>query len=140
MFNALAESGLVPIRHGRITTVAGEPEGDTRASGRLRLTRPQYGHDCKPSERKPHVCKPMTKSTIRIIHSIAPPWFRARGRAFAAPYPHRAVVLATHHEDYFRARAMMSAVKDLFTLSSQPTIRRLPGGSVIPSAGADGRG
>jgi DNA-binding FadR family transcriptional regulator len=45
MFNALAESGLVRIRHGRTTTVAGEPEGDTKASGRLRLTRPQYGHD-----------------------------------------------------------------------------------------------
>ena len=70
MFNALAESGLVRIRHGRTTTVAGEPEGDTKASGRLRLTRPQYGHDCKPSECKPHVCKPMAKGTIRIIHSI----------------------------------------------------------------------
>ena len=34
-----------------------------------------------------------------------------------------------------RARAMMPAVKDLFTLSSQPAIRRQPGGSVIPSAG-----
>jgi hypothetical protein len=29
----------------------------------------------------------------------------------------------------------MSAVKDLFTLASQPAIRRLPEGSVIPSAG-----
>jgi DNA-binding FadR family transcriptional regulator len=46
MFNALAESGLVRIRHGRTTTVAGEPE------------------------RSPH---------LRV----------------------RAVVLATHHEDYF---------------------------------------
>jgi hypothetical protein len=120
MFNALAESGFVRIRHGRTTTVAGDPEGDTRASGRLRLTRPQYGQDCKLSECKRHVCTPMAKSTIRIILSgrcntrpaasfgdlgasrtIAPPWFPAHGRAFAAPYAHGAVVLATHHEDYF---------------------------------------
>jgi hypothetical protein len=40
MFIVLAEAGLVHIRHGRTTTVTGGPEGDTRASGRLRLTRP----------------------------------------------------------------------------------------------------
>jgi hypothetical protein len=70
MFIALAEAGLVHIRHGRTTTVTGEPEGDTRASGRLRLTRPQYGHDCKLFGCKPHGCKPMAKSTIRNIHII----------------------------------------------------------------------
>jgi hypothetical protein len=110
----------VRIRHGRTTTLAGDPEGDTRASGRLRLTRPQYGQDCKLSECKRHVCTPMAKSTIRIILSgdvtpdqprlseiwarvtnHRPPWFPAHGRAFAAPYAHGPVVLATHHEDYF---------------------------------------
>ena len=34
MFIALAEAGLVQIRHGRATAVTGEPEGDTMASGR----------------------------------------------------------------------------------------------------------
>ena len=60
MFIALAKAGLVHIRHGRTTTVAGEPEGGTRTSGRPRLTRSQYGHDCKLSGCKPHVCKPMS--------------------------------------------------------------------------------
>jgi hypothetical protein len=45
-------------------------DGARRASGRLRLTRPRYGHDCKPSECKPRVCKPMAESTIRMIRSI----------------------------------------------------------------------
>jgi DNA-binding transcriptional regulator YhcF (GntR family) len=70
MFIALAEAGLVHMRHGRTTTVTSEPEGDTRANGRQRLTRPQYRHDCKLSGCKPHVCKPMAKSTIHNIHSI----------------------------------------------------------------------
>ena len=34
VFIALAEAGLVHIRHGRTTTVTGEPEGDTRAADR----------------------------------------------------------------------------------------------------------
>ncbi len=80
MFIALAEAGLVHIRHGRTTTVTGEPEGDTGASGRLRLTRPQYGHDCKLSGCKPHVCKPMARSTIHIIHSILSGAFEAAER------------------------------------------------------------
>jgi hypothetical protein len=37
----------------------------------------------------------------RASRTIAPPWFPAHGRAFAAPYADGAVVLATHHEDYF---------------------------------------
>jgi hypothetical protein len=45
MFIALSEAGLVHIRHGRTTTVKGKPAGDTRTSGRKRLTRPQYSHD-----------------------------------------------------------------------------------------------
>jgi len=82
MFIALAEAGLVPIRHGRTTTITGEPEGDTRASGRQRrqLTRLQYSHDCKLSGCKPHVCKPMAKSTIRGIHSILSGAFEAAER------------------------------------------------------------
>ena len=80
MFIAMSEAGLVHIRHGRTTTVTGEPEGDTKASGRLRLTRPQYGHDCKLSGCKPHVCKPMAKSTIHIIHSILSGAFEAAER------------------------------------------------------------
>jgi integrase len=80
MFIVLAEAGLVHIRHGRTTTVTGDPEGGTRASGRLRLTRPQYGHDCELSGCKPHVCKPMAKSTIHIIHSILSGAFEAAER------------------------------------------------------------
>ena len=80
MFIALSEAGLVHIRHGRTTTVTGEPAGDTRASGRMRLTRPQYSHDCKLSGCKPHVCKPMAKSTIHIIHSILSGAFEAAER------------------------------------------------------------
>ena len=80
MFIALAEAGLVHIRHGRTTTVTGEPGGDTRASGRVRATRPQYGHDCELSGCKPHVCKPMAKSTIHIIHSILSGAFEAAER------------------------------------------------------------
>ncbi len=80
MFIALAEAGLVHIRHGRTTTVTGEQEGDARASGRQRLTRPQYGHDCKLSGCKPHICKPMAKSTIHNIHSILSGAFEAAER------------------------------------------------------------
>ena len=160
MFNALAESGFVRIRHGRTTTVAGDPEGDTRASGRLRLTRPQYGQDCKLSECKRHVCTPMAKSTIRIILSgrrntrpaasfgdlgarhVPSPHRGSRRTAGRSPHLTRTGLLSSRSitRTISRARAMMSAVKDLFTLASQPAIRRLPEGSVIPSAGVDGRG
>ena len=80
MFIALAEAGLVQIRHGRTTTVTGEPEGDARASGRLRLIRPQHSHDCTLPGCKPHVCKPMAKSTIHGIHSILSGAFEAAER------------------------------------------------------------
>jgi hypothetical protein len=155
MFNALAESGFVRIRHGRTTTVAGDPEGDTRASGRLRLTRPQYGQDCKLSECKRHVCTPMAKSTIRIILSgrcntrpaasfgdlgarhEPSPHRGSRRTAGRSPHLTRTGLLSSRPitRTISRARAMMSAVKDLFTLASQPAIRRPPEGSVIPSAG-----
>ncbi len=80
MFIALAEAGLVHIRHGRTTIVTGEPEGDAGANGRQRLTRPQYGHDCKLSGCKQHVCKPMARSTIHNIHSILSGAFDAAER------------------------------------------------------------
>lgn len=80
MFLALAEAGLVYMRHGRTTTVTGESDGDARASGRQRLNRTQSGHDCKLSGCKPHVCKPMAKSTIRNIHSILSGAFEAAER------------------------------------------------------------
>lgn len=80
MFIALSEAGLVHIRHGRTTTVTGEPAGDTRTSAQMRLTRPQYSHDCKLSGCTPHVCKPMAKSTIHIIHSILSGAFEAAER------------------------------------------------------------
>jgi integrase len=80
MYIALAEAGLVHIRHGRTTTVIGEPAGDARASGQQRLARPQYGHDCKLSGCKPHVCKPMAKSTVRNIHAILSGAFDAAER------------------------------------------------------------
>jgi integrase len=76
MFIALAEAGLVHIQHGRTTTVIGKPDGDAAVSGRQRLTR----HDCKLSGCKPHVCKPMAKSTIRNIHSILSGAFEAAER------------------------------------------------------------
>ncbi len=63
-FLALAEEGLVHIRHGRTTTIAGEP------GTRPQITRPRPGHDCTLSGCRPHVCKPMAKSTIHGIHSI----------------------------------------------------------------------
>ena len=80
MFIALSDAGLVHIRHGRTTTVTGEPEGDAMASGRVRVTRPHHGHDCDLSGCKPHVCKPMAKRTIHIIHSILSGAFEAAER------------------------------------------------------------
>ena len=82
MFIALSEAGRVHILPGRTTTVTGEPAGDTGASGRMRLTGPQYSHDCKLSGCKPHVCKPMAKSTIHIIPSGA---FEAAELTLAEP-------------------------------------------------------
>jgi hypothetical protein len=63
-------------------------EAVCKTVGRLRLTRSHYGHDCKLSGCKPHVCKPMTKSTIHNIHSILSGAFEAevdrRAAAFLA--------------------------------------------------------
>jgi DNA-binding transcriptional regulator YhcF (GntR family) len=76
---ALAEEGLVHIRHGRTTTIAGEPVADER-SPRVQLTRPNRGHDCTLSGCRPHVCKPMAKGTIHGIHSILSGAFEAAMR------------------------------------------------------------
>src|SRR5436305_11392194 len=124
MFIAVAEAGLVQIRHGRTTTVTGEPEGDARASGQLRHTRPQYGHDCQLSGCRPHVCKPMAKGTIRGIHAILSGAFEAamrwewtdRNPAASArpPTASRRTILATSPEDVAKviaeARARSAAL------------------------------
>jgi len=65
-FLALASEGLVQIRHGRTTTIAGEPAADEPAI-RLQATRPRPGHDCELSGCRPHVCKPMAKGPGRRI-------------------------------------------------------------------------
>src|SRR4029077_12773757 len=56
---ALAADGLIVVRHGRATVVAGEPSGDPRLSRR----RPGPGHDCRLAGCRPHVCHPMKAST-----------------------------------------------------------------------------
>ena len=75
-FEALAEDGLIIVRHGRATVVAGEPSGDPRLSRR----RPGPGHDCRLAGCRPHVCHPMKASTIRGIHSILSGAFAAAQR------------------------------------------------------------
>src|SRR4029077_19104547 len=76
---ALAEEGLVHIRHGRTTTIAGDPAAD-EPGARLQVPRPRSGHDCKLSGCRPHICKPMAKSTIHGIHSILSGAFEAAMR------------------------------------------------------------
>ena len=73
---ALAADGLIIVRHGRATVVAGEPSGDPRLSRR----RPGPGHDCRLAGCRPHVCHPMKASTIRGIHSILSGAFAAAQR------------------------------------------------------------
>jgi integrase len=106
-FIALAEEGLVHIRHGRTTTIAGEPTADDPGI-RRQVTRPRPGHDCQLSGCRPHVCKPMAKSTIRGIHNILSGAFQAamrwewtdRNPAASArpPTPSRQTILATSPE------------------------------------------
>ena len=78
-FLALAEEGLVHIRHGRTTTIAAEPSAD-EPGARQPITRPRPGHDCKLSGCRLHVCKPMAKSTIHGVHSIVSGAFEAAMR------------------------------------------------------------
>ena len=107
-FMALAKEGLVHIRHGRTTTIAGESAAEEPAT-RLQITRPRPGHDCKLSGCRPHVCKPMAKGTSRGIHAILSGAFEAamrwewtdRNPAASArpPTPSRRTILATSPED-----------------------------------------
>ena len=107
MFLALAEEGLVHIRHGRTTTIAGEPAGDEPGT-RLPTTRPRPGHDCTLSGCHPHVCTPMAKSTIHGIHAILSGAFEAAmrwewtdrnpARSARPPTLRRQTILATSPE------------------------------------------
>jgi len=78
-FLALADEGLVHIRHRRTTTIAGEPPADEPGI-RLQVSRPRPGHDCTLSGCRPKGCKPMAKSTIRGIHRILSGAFEAAMR------------------------------------------------------------
>ena len=111
------------IRHGRTTTIAGEPAADEPGT-RRQITRPRAGHDCKLSGCRPHVCKPMAKGTIRGIHAILSGAFEAamrwdwtdRNPAASAkpPTPSRQTIVATSPEDVAKviaeARARSAAV------------------------------
>jgi len=122
-FLALASEGLVQIRHGRTTTIAGGPAADEPAT-RLQVTRSLPGHDCKLSGCRPHVCKPMAKGTIRGIHAILSGAFEAamrwewtdRNPAASArpPTASRRTILATSPEDVAKviaeARARSAAL------------------------------
>jgi len=122
-FLALADEGLVHIRHGRTTTIAAEPAADETGT-RPPITRPRAGHDCKLSGCRPHVCKPMARSTIHGIHSILSGAFEAamrwewtdRNPAASARPPtlSRQTILATSPEDVAKviaeARARSAAM------------------------------
>ena len=122
-FLALAAEGLVHIRHGRTTTIAGEPAADD-PSARRQIIRPLPGHDCQLSGCRPHVCKPMAKGTIRGIHAILSGAFEAAMRWDCAdrnpadsarpPTPRRQTILATSPEDVAKviaeARARSTAL------------------------------
>jgi integrase len=75
-FEALAANGLILVRQGRATVVAGESGSDPRPVRR----RPGPGHDCHRSGCRPHVCHPMKANTIRGIHSILSGAFAAAQR------------------------------------------------------------
>jgi integrase len=79
-FLSLGGKGLLVIRHGRTSQVGGDPPADTDLAARSRAARSRPGHDCKLSGCRPHTCKPMSKSTIRTIHSILSGAFEAARR------------------------------------------------------------
>jgi DNA-binding transcriptional MocR family regulator len=79
-FLELASEGLLVIRHGRTTQVAGDPPEAADPAARYRLARSRPAHDCKLSGCRPHACKPMSKSTIHGIHSILSGAFEAAQR------------------------------------------------------------
>jgi integrase len=79
-FLTLASEGLLVIRHGRTTQVAGDPLEASDPATRYRRARSRPGHDCKLSGCRPHTCKPMAKSTIHGIHAILSGAFEAAER------------------------------------------------------------
>jgi integrase len=79
-FLVLEADGLLVIRHGRTTQVAGDPLQIADPATRYRSARSRPGHDCKLSGCRPHACKPMSKSTIHTIHSILSGAFEAAER------------------------------------------------------------
>ena len=123
-FLALAEEGLVRIRHGRTTTIAGEQAAD-EPGPRRQVARPRAGHDCTLSGCRPHVCKPMAKGTIRGIHAILSGAFEAAMRwdwtdrnpvaSARPPIPSRQTILATSPDDVAKviaeARARNTAAR-----------------------------
>ena len=124
-FLALAQEGLVHIRHGRTTTIAGEPAADDPGA-RLQTARPRAGHDCKLSGCRPHVCKPMAKSTIHGIHAILSGAFEAAmrwewtdrnpARSARPPTLTRQTILATSPEAVAKVIAAARAYSDALGL------------------------
>jgi integrase len=124
-FLALAEEGLVHIRHGRTTTIAGEPPADEPATC-PQITRPRPGHDCRLSGCRPHVCKPMAKSTIHGIHSILSGAFEAAmrwewtdrnpARSAKPPTLTRQTIVATSPEAVAKVIAAARAYSDALGL------------------------
>jgi DNA-binding transcriptional regulator YhcF (GntR family) len=55
-FLLLAADGLLVIRHGRTTQVAGDPPEISDPAARYRSARSRPGHDCKLSGCRPHSC------------------------------------------------------------------------------------
>src|SRR4029077_10455876 len=122
---ALAEEGLVHIRHGRTTTIAGDPAAD-EPGARLQVPRPRSGHDCKLSGCRPHICKPMAKSTIHGIHSILSGAFEAAmrwewtdrnpARSAKPPILTRQTIVATSPETVAKVIAAARARSDALGL------------------------
>jgi integrase len=79
-FLVLEADGLLVIRHGRTTQVAGDRPGISDPAARYRSARSRPGHDCTLSGCRPHACKPMSRSTIHTIHSILSGAFEAAQR------------------------------------------------------------
>jgi integrase len=76
----LADEGLLVIRHGRTTQVAGDPPAASNPAAQYRTARQRPRHDCTVSGCRPHVCHPMKPSTIHGIHSILSGAFEAAER------------------------------------------------------------
>ena len=125
------------IRQVRTTAIAGEPPADEPGT-RLQITRPRAGRDCTLSGCRPHVCKPMAKSTIGGIHAILSGAFEVArrsewtGRNPAAsarpPTPSRQTILATSPEAVAKviaeARARSAALGLYLWLVVVPGVRR----------------